>query len=89
MVEHRIPNPGVGGSNPSRPAIIIQKSREMIEKINLYLTEVKQELSKVSWPEKDELLNSTYIVMAVSAGLALFIFGVDSILTAIMKFFLQ
>ena len=61
----------------------------MIEKINLYLTEVRQELAKVSWPEKDELLNSTYIVMAVSFALALFIFGVDSILTAIMKFFLQ
>jgi len=61
----------------------------MIQKVNTYLAEVKLELAKVSWPTFPELLNSTYIVIIVSALLATFIFGVDQVLQEIMGFIIQ
>ncbi len=60
----------------------------MIKKIVTYFKDVRLEMSKVSWPSKDELIESTMIVMVVSGVLALFLFVVDSVLNRIVKFIL-
>ena len=41
------------------------------------LSETETELQKVSWPSKDELTNSTAVVLACMAILGLFLFCVD------------
>jgi preprotein translocase subunit SecE len=57
----------------------------LIEKPAKFLTEVNQEMSKVSWPTYEELKGSTIIVIIISLLLAAFIFVSDQILTMILK----
>ncbi|MFQ6114707.1 MAG: preprotein translocase subunit SecE [bacterium] len=57
----------------------------LIEKPVKFLTEVNQEMSKVSWPSYEELKGSTIIVIILSLILAAFIFFSDTILSNILK----
>ena len=57
----------------------------MIKKTVNYLKDVRSEMSKVSWPARDELIESTIIVMIVSGVLALFLFAVDFVLNKVIK----
>ena len=60
----------------------------MFKKIVKFLNDVQVELSKVSWPPRNELINSTMIVAVVSILFTIFIFGVDNLLAWIMKLFI-
>jgi preprotein translocase subunit SecE len=60
----------------------------MFKKIAKFLDDVQVELSKVSWPSKPELINSTIIVAVVSVVFTIFIFGVDNLLAWIMRLFI-
>ncbi|MDD5530248.1 MAG: preprotein translocase subunit SecE [bacterium] len=46
-------------------------------KIKILFNEVKVELSRASWPKKEELWGSTWIVIAVSMLLAIIIGAMD------------
>lgn len=52
----------------------------MIEKIRTYLREVWLEMGKVTWPSRDEIKESTLVVIVASAIVTAFIFVVDRIL---------
>ena len=56
-----------------------------MEKISKFLKEVVAELSKVTWPSKDEIIGSTIVTVVVSCIVAIFIGIVDQMLTAIIK----
>ena len=58
----------------------------MFNKIANFLSDVQVELSKVSWPTKPELINSTMIVAVVSILFTLFIFSADYFLSMVMRF---
>ena len=60
----------------------------MFNKIAKFLTDVKVEMSKVSWPTRAELINSTTIVAVVSILFTLYIFSADYILSQVMRFFM-
>ena len=60
----------------------------MFKKIAKFLNDVQFELSKVSWPSRSELINSTMIVAVVSVIFTIYIFGVDNLLAWIMRFFI-
>lgn len=49
----------------------------MKEKIIAFFTDVVKEMNKVTWPKKDELRDSTVVVIVVCIFLSLFIFVVD------------
>lgn len=58
----------------------------MIEKIKIYLSEVKDELfNKVTWPTWPELQSSAVVVMIASVIIALVILGMDSSFKFIME----
>ena len=57
----------------------------MIQKIPKYFSEVSQELSKVSWPSREELYGSVGVVVVLCLILSLFIFGVDHILNRLLE----
>jgi preprotein translocase subunit SecE len=61
----------------------------MLNKINIFITDVIQELKKVSWPTFEELRSSTIVVIVVSIIFAVFIFSVDRLLSLVMQKFLQ
>ena len=63
--------------NPRHPSLHIKK-------VSKFLQEVKQELSKVSWPSRDELKSTTIVVIVLTLVFSLFIFGVDKVLQAIL-----
>jgi len=60
----------------------------MFRKIAQFIDDVKLEMSKVSWPSKDELINSTIIVAVVSVLFTIYIFAADYILAWIMQLFI-
>lgn len=53
----------------------------MFQKIQTYLREVWLELGKVTWPTRNELKESTRVVIIASLLLTLFIFVIDRIMS--------
>ena len=51
-----------------------------------YFRQVKAEGSKVVWPTRKETVTTAIMVMIMTALLAVFFFGVDSVFSAIVKF---
>ena len=60
----------------------------MISKITKFFNDVKVEMAKVSWPSREELINSTMIVAVVSVLFTVFIFVADLILSRVIRLFL-
>lgn len=44
-----------------------------------FLKESREELKKVVWPGRDEVLTSTIVVLVTTIIISLFLYGVDSI----------
>ncbi len=57
----------------------------MKEKIIAFFTDVSKEMRKVSWPRREELQESTLIVLIVCGVIALFVYGVDIFVSNILK----
>lgn len=57
----------------------------MFEKATRFLKEVRFELSKVTWPTKQELIGSTIVVIVLSLILSIFIGIVDYGLATLAK----
>lgn len=55
----------------------------------VFLQEVKSEMSKVVWPTKEEVLKLTVIVIGVSAGIGLYIGGLDLLFTSLTNFLVK
>jgi preprotein translocase subunit SecE len=58
---------------------MITKSKEFIE-------DVQTEMRKVSWPERHDLLNSTYVVIVISIIFTILIFAADWIVSTVLNF---
>jgi len=50
-----------------------------------FVREVRQELAKVTWPPRTELLQMTVMVFLMSALAALFFFGVDQVIALLVR----
>jgi len=61
----------------------------MIERLKAYLLETKVEIKKVTWPTRQELKDSTRVVIIASFLLTVFIGAVDLILNRIVKLIFQ
>lgn len=57
----------------------------MANKIATFLNDIKVEMSKVSWPTKDELVGSTAVVLVSLAILSVFIGVCDLFLSKIVN----
>jgi preprotein translocase subunit SecE len=60
----------------------------MKEKITEFINGVTKEMKKVTWPTKDELRESTTVVLVSTIVISLFVALVDTLLTQIMKLLL-
>ena len=54
---------------------------DMFKRFQQFGSDVKYEMSKVSWPDWDSLRGSTYVVLVLSFILTLFLFIVDLFLS--------
>jgi preprotein translocase subunit SecE len=57
----------------------------MKEKIINFFTDVVKEMKKVTWPKKDDLRDSTIIVLIVCLIVAAFVWAVDAGITLVMQ----
>ncbi len=51
----------------------------------VFLIETQGELKKVSWPLKNELIGSTIVVLICGFVLGVYVFGVDRLVTEVMR----
>ncbi|MDP3149947.1 MAG: preprotein translocase subunit SecE [Ignavibacteria bacterium] len=57
----------------------------MINKIKAFFNDVVKEMKKVTWPTKDELKESTYVVIAVCLIFAALTYVIDMAITQAFK----
>jgi preprotein translocase subunit SecE len=60
----------------------------LIDKLKQFVQDVRQEMSRVSWPTREELRGSTGVVIAFSLIFAVYTFGADQILQMLVKLLL-
>ena len=61
----------------------------MKEKIIAFFTDVVKEMNKVTWPKKDELRDSTVVVVVVCVILSAFVFAVDEAVNIALRKILE
>ena len=57
----------------------------MKDKILTFFSDVRKEMEKVTWPSRDELIESTRIVVVVSLIIAVFAWVVDLAVSEALK----
>jgi preprotein translocase subunit SecE len=57
----------------------------MIKKTKQFVEDVRVEMKKVIWPEREQLVSSTVIVLVISAIFTLFIFFADTIISRVIN----
>ena len=57
----------------------------MFGKVGNFFSESKQELAKVNWPTRHELMGSTMLVIVVTLILAVLVFIIDIVLGFLMR----
>ncbi len=57
----------------------------MFKKAKQFIEDVQTEMKKVVWPEREELINSTIVVIVVSALFTIFIFLTDTIVSKLIN----
>ena len=57
----------------------------MIERIKLFLTETRTELKKVTWPTREELRESTIVVITSTFIVTIFVGVVDQIISRVIR----
>jgi len=57
----------------------------MKEKIIGFFTDVTKEMSKVTWPKKEELRESTVVVMVSCLVIAGFVYVVDLVVSTVLR----
>ncbi len=55
----------------------------------VFLKEVREELKKVVWPTKDEVIRLTFVVILISLIVGLFLGGIDFILTKLTQILIR
>ncbi len=61
----------------------------MLEKIRNFLREVRVELEKVTWPGRKEVQAATLVIIALVLLLAVFIGGVDFVVSRVLGLFFR
>ncbi len=57
----------------------------MKEKIIAFFTDVVKEMNKVTWPKKEDLRDSTVIVLVVCVIIAAFVYVVDTAVSGVLR----
>ncbi|GMV53000.1 MAG: preprotein translocase subunit SecE [Chlorobi bacterium] len=58
----------------------------MLSKTKQFFTEVNKEMKKVSWPTRDQLRESTMVVIVTSLIITAIVFVIDQAMTQVMNF---
>ena len=92
LVEHRSPKPGAAGSSPATPANIKNVKMNLEKKKTnpaQFVRQVRQELQKVTWPERRDVFISSAIVILLIVLFSLFFLLTDQIWSFSIKKIIQ
>jgi preprotein translocase subunit SecE len=56
-----------------------------MNKVTQYVNEVRQELSKVSWSKREELIETTWVVLFICIVFAILVFSIDIVLNRVIN----
>ena len=56
-----------------------------MNKVIEYLKDVRREMKKVSWPDQQELIDYTIVVVVFTIILSAFIFAVDQVYSTVLE----
>jgi preprotein translocase subunit SecE len=56
-----------------------------MDKIKEYIDDVRREMKKVSWPDQQELIDYTIVVVVFTVLLSAFIFAVDQVYSTVLE----
>jgi len=60
-----------------------------LERLRLFLSEVRNELKRVTWPSQKEVYATTVVVIATSVFFGLYLFALDQILLTFFQWILR
>ena len=66
-----------------------QEKPKIIERVKEYFIDTRGELRKVTWPTRQQTINLTLIVLAVTVAMAIFLGGVDWIFANLIRLILS
>ena len=58
---------------------------DFLRRVQEFVREVLAEFRKVTWPSRQEIINSTVVVIVVTVVLAFFLGGVDIVLARVVE----
>ena len=61
----------------------------MIAKVSEFLSNVRSELKKTTWPTRKDTYGSTVVVIALVIAVAIFLWLIDSALSRMIKYLLS
>ncbi|HAD03319.1 MAG TPA: preprotein translocase subunit SecE [Desulfuromonas sp.] len=61
----------------------------MFAKVTEFLTSVRDELKKVTWPSRKDTYASTLVVITLVIAVGVFLWAVDSVLSASIRYLLR
>lgn len=56
-----------------------------MDKIKEFIEDVRKEMKKVSWPDQQELVDYTIVVVIFTVILSAFIFAVDQVYSTVLE----
>jgi len=56
-----------------------------MDKIKEFIEDVRKEMRKVSWPDQQELVDYTIIVVVFTVILSAFIFAIDQVYSTVLE----
>jgi preprotein translocase subunit SecE len=83
--ERAKPRPAAAGGTPTTATGLPKKKRTPARQ---FLREVRNELKKVAWPSRNEVVTYTVVVLVSTVAITLFVFGLDyGFAKAVLKVF--
>jgi preprotein translocase subunit SecE len=74
---------------PGRFDTVREAAGGRFERARLFLSEVRNELKRVTWPSQKEVYATTVVVIATSVFFGVYLFALDSLLLTIFQWVLR
>ena len=78
-----------GGASESRAGGWLSSAIEAVKsyprRLREYLHEVRIEMHQVTWPSREQVMSTTFVVIVAVAFFGFFFFGVDSVVGCVLE----
>ena len=63
----------------------VAEKRSLKDKTLGFFVDVNKEMKKVTWPTREQLIDSTVVTLGLCAMFSVFVFGVDKIFEVVLR----